>query len=303
MGARLERTRHPGIYRRGSRFVVVYRAGGKQRKESVRTLVLARQLKARRVAQVADGEFHEQTRIRLHEYAREWVGCYQGRGRRGFREGTRDEYRRLLESYALRFFSERVKLVEITPRLMAQYVGWLCDQDSVRGRKLSDSAVRNAVNPVRSCLATAVTEGLLRHNPAQGLSLPHRPTADEIEDEEVRPLSRDQLALFRAGRAETPAALRAAREHGSTRLRSHRDPLATLALGRLKSSREGPAGDREGPTGTTQDTKRQAECPAVLIARGSAPLLEAVARSQRPAGLLFCPPAHRSTRTTCARGS
>ena len=34
----------------------------------------------------------------LHEYARQHVGRYQGTGRRGYREETRDEDRRLHES-------------------------------------------------------------------------------------------------------------------------------------------------------------------------------------------------------------
>ena len=41
------------------------------------------------------------SRITLHEYAREWIERYQGTGRRGFREETRDEYRALLNKYAL----------------------------------------------------------------------------------------------------------------------------------------------------------------------------------------------------------
>ena len=34
MAAPMERTRHPGIYKRGTRYVMIYRAGVKQRKES-----------------------------------------------------------------------------------------------------------------------------------------------------------------------------------------------------------------------------------------------------------------------------
>ena len=34
MAAPMERTRHPGIHKRGTRYVVIYRAGVKQRKES-----------------------------------------------------------------------------------------------------------------------------------------------------------------------------------------------------------------------------------------------------------------------------
>lgn len=196
MAAPMVKTRTPGIYKRGSRYVVVYRAGGKQRKESARTLDEARRLKAKRTQQVTDGEFHEQTRVTLHEYAREWVERYNGQGRRGFREGTRQEYRRLLDAYAFEFFSEGLRVSHLTPRHIAQFVAWLCEQKTPGGRPLGDSTVRNATTPVRACLGTAVREGIIRHNPCDGMSLPHRPNVDDVESEEVRALSREQLVVF-----------------------------------------------------------------------------------------------------------
>jgi hypothetical protein len=74
------------------------------------------------------GEFEQRSRITLHEYAREWIERYQGTGRRGFREETRAEYRALLDKYALSHFSSRTKLTDITPRHIATFVGWLCEQ-------------------------------------------------------------------------------------------------------------------------------------------------------------------------------
>jgi hypothetical protein len=68
-------------------------------------------------------EFEERSRITLHEYLREWIECYQGTGRRGFREETRNEYRGLLDKYALRYFSARLKLTELTPSMIAGFVG------------------------------------------------------------------------------------------------------------------------------------------------------------------------------------
>ncbi len=226
MAAPMERTRHPGIYKRGSRYVVIYRPAGKQRKESAGTLAEARKLRAARQADVARGEFHEATRLTFRQYAEEWVDRYQGRGR-GFREGTRDEYRRVLERYAFPYFDERLRrrtVSQITPRDVANYVGWLCDERAQakhhrelaerdyaearrRGerpssrrrswpenKRLSDSSVRNYMNPLRACLGTAVAEGLIRHNPTLRVSLPHRPVVDELETEEVRAFSREELA-------------------------------------------------------------------------------------------------------------
>ena len=197
MAAPMERTRYPGIYTRGRRYVVVIRAGGRQVKRSTRTLDEARRLKASLTADRDRGEFQQQTRVTVHEFARDWVDRYQGTGRRGFRENTREEYRRLLEAYAPRFFSERKRLTDVTPRDLAQLVAWLADPQA-QGKRLSDSSIKNATNPVRAMFATAVREGLLRHNPTTNLALPHRVMIREDEDEEVRPLSREQLSDFLA---------------------------------------------------------------------------------------------------------
>src|SRR5215212_7481733 len=97
MAARMEKTRHAGIYKRGGRYVFSYRLNGDQRWESVRTLDEARKLKAAKMADLARGEFSELSTLTLHSYAREWIDRYQGTGRRGFREETRSEYRALGE--------------------------------------------------------------------------------------------------------------------------------------------------------------------------------------------------------------
>jgi integrase len=196
---KMVRTKTPGVYRRGGRYVYVFTdANGKQRKESARTYDEARRRKSEKQADVARGEFDEASAVTFAQYFREWIERYQGRGRRGFREGTRDEYRRLACNYALPYFGERLRLAEMRPRHLANFVGWLCQQRSPKGKPVADSTVENAVKPVRACLATALAEGLIRHNPTQGLSLPHRPTAEGVEAEDVRPFTRAQLASFLA---------------------------------------------------------------------------------------------------------
>ena len=164
MAAKLEKTRTPGIYRRGGRYVFSYRVDGKQRWESYRTIDEARRLKAARTTDIGRGEFEPRSRVTLHEYAREWVERYQGHGRRGFREGTRADYRRQIEQYICRYFPARLRLTEITPSKIAGFVAWLCDEQAQK-RLLSDATVRNIMAPLRACLTTAVREGLIRSNP------------------------------------------------------------------------------------------------------------------------------------------
>lgn len=195
MAAKMEKTRTPGIYKRGSRYVIAYRANGKQRYESFRTLDEARRAKAARTTDIDRGEHQEQTRVILREYALGWVERYQGRGRRGFRDHTRSEYRRQLEQYAFRYFPGRTRLTDISPAKIAGFVAWLCDPEK-QGRALSDGTIRNIIKPLRACLASAVREGLIRSNPARDVDLPHRPTAENAEDEEVHAMSRDELTTF-----------------------------------------------------------------------------------------------------------
>ena len=138
MAAPMEKTRHAGIYKRGSRYVVVYRVDGRQKWESTRTLDAARRLKAARMADRDRGELHEQSRVKFRDYAEDWVERYQGNGRRGFTENTRDEYRADLERYAYPFFDRRLgrALSGITPRDVAKWIGWLCEQPNNRRRKV-----------------------------------------------------------------------------------------------------------------------------------------------------------------------
>jgi integrase len=208
MAANLEKTRTPGIFKRGSRYVFSYRVDGKQRWESCRTLEEARRAKSARHTDIGRGEFQQRSRLTLHEYLRGWIERYQGTGRRGYREETRDEDRRLLERHALRYFPGKLTLTELTPSMVASFVSWLCDgreqaklahriaveqareagnrePDQLSAdarRELSDSTVRNALKPLRAAMATARREGLVRHNPVTDVALPHRAEIEEDED-------------------------------------------------------------------------------------------------------------------------
>jgi integrase len=195
MPATMEKTRHAGIWKRGGRYVFSYRLNGKQRWESARTLSEAQRLKARRAADSDRGDLQERSRLTFREYAEEWIESYTGRGSSGFRESTREDYRRDLGRWVLPFFGDQVKLTEITPRDVAQLVAHLAKQEGTRG-PLADTTIRSILNPLRACLATAVEDGLIRANPAQRVRLPHRPKPEDDDGEQVRALTREQLAAF-----------------------------------------------------------------------------------------------------------
>jgi integrase len=234
MAAKLERTRTPGIFKRGGRYAVQYRdSEGRQRQESARTLDEARALKAARSHAVTTGEFHRASRLKLREYSLEWVERYQGRGRRGFRENTRDEYRRDLLGYVLPYLDGKLRrrVEGVTPRDVAAFVGWLCDEREqgrrvaerrraklaeaqgvqpstltleVEAVRLADATVRRILSPLRACLSSAVAEGVIRSNPTAGVALPARDEQRAIdagtdhEQDDVKALSTTQLAMFLA---------------------------------------------------------------------------------------------------------
>lgn len=216
------KTRHPGVYKRGSRYVVRFRANGKRHAESCRTLEEALQIKRAREAARDRGELDlvTQARTPLREYAAEWIERYQGNGRRGFTDDTRHEYRRDLTRYVYPFLGDR-RLGSIAPRDIAEWIAWLCDEQAqgqraadekaregrkpgkpLKGResgtvRLSDATVRRIVSPLRACLATARREGLIRSNPCDGIPLPHRPQIEESEQpEKAKAMTREQLAMF-----------------------------------------------------------------------------------------------------------
>ena len=194
-------TKTPGIYKKeGAKtrpYVVKFRAAGKQCKRFTRTLDEARRIKRQVEADRDRGEFQPQSRIKFREFLSEWIDRYQGNRRRGFRENTRNEYRRLLDQYAHRYFGERLRLCDVTPHQMAQFVSWLADPIE-QGKALRDGTIKNAVAPVSVALGTAQREGLIRHNPADNLAMPSRSRPDNGEEEEVKALSREQLRALLA---------------------------------------------------------------------------------------------------------
>lgn len=198
---KLVKTTTPGIYRRlndhgeATSYCVVYRAGGKQRREYVKTLDAARKLKRDREGKRDRGEWEEQTTITFRAFLLDWIDTYKGNGRTTFRQNTRDEYRRLLDVHAHAYFSDTIRLVDLKPKHLADWVNFLAREKD--GKAKSSATIRNIVAPVRSALADARRQGLITHNPAAALVIPVQevdPDADD--DEQVNALSAAQLAAL-----------------------------------------------------------------------------------------------------------
>jgi len=138
MAAPLEKTRHPGIYKRGARYVVVWQHNGRQHKESFRTLSEAREGQGKRRQH---GEKRPATRQTFEEYAREWLGTYAGRTKRG-RPGslTSADYRRSVER-AVKFFGARRRLADVEPPYVRELEAEAMAPSSVRKRPQRPSTI------------------------------------------------------------------------------------------------------------------------------------------------------------------
>jgi integrase len=237
MAAKREKTATPGIYKRGGKYTFSYREpNGKQRWDSARTLAEAREARSARETAINTGEHQPDSKVSLRAYAEGWVERYLGRRRGGFREATRDEYRRQLQQYVYPYFGDKVRLTEVRPTAVAKFVAWLMDEKAQGERvakerqqaalarlrakaikagknpdtiaapempkepklALSDATIRNIMAPLNACLATARKEGLVRDNPARETDLPYREAEEDQEEEQVKALSTEELPIVLA---------------------------------------------------------------------------------------------------------
>lgn len=187
MAAKLEKTRYPGIYKRGSRYVIVWEHRGKQHKESFGTLAEAREAKGKRDA----GEKRPKSRVRFGDYFTEWIESYAGRTSRGFSETTRPEYRRPIEVHAITPW-ERWKLNEIEPADLRDLFG------QMRRDGRSTSEIKKTRAALSVMFATALEDGVVQANPVLGVRIPP-PSQDEAPpDDKAKALTRAELNVLLA---------------------------------------------------------------------------------------------------------
>ena len=186
---RMERTQTPGIYRVGSRYVVVTKYRGKQVKTFHRTIAEAREAKAARVR-----DPRPPSRVRFDDYAEGWLDAYRGRTKRGaLAPSTRISYARTIAVDLIPHFRS-TRLVEIG----SQDVRALFT--AMEKRKRSRSAVRQARVTLSTILATAAEDGLIPFNPVSGTRfVPSvRPSLEDEQAarERLRPLTRAEAAAL-----------------------------------------------------------------------------------------------------------
>lgn len=169
----------PGIYRRGTRYVVRWRHRGRQQQRSFRTLTEAKAFKAK----AATGESAPTSAITLVSYAGKWLDEYTGRTSYGLRDSTRESYRDAINRVVVPYFKRTaptLKLRDVKPKDLRAFIDHCAamtvpygEPDPETGSKLrrpiAAATVRRYFAPLRALLATAYEDGLIAANPAAGL--------------------------------------------------------------------------------------------------------------------------------------
>jgi integrase len=211
MSAPLEKTKHPGIYKRGSRYVTSYRdAAGKQRWRSASTIAEALRIRSDEIGKRDRGERDSSDPKReFTDYAREWIVSFTGRTTGGISRETRQDYARALgltieldeagkvvsvgedvvDGGACDWFG-RTRLASIGPKMLAEYAGYVA-AGGRNGRKRN--SVRLALAPIRAMLGTAHEHEVIVSNPMLGLRNLLPVDEESGEDEHVKSLDPVEL--------------------------------------------------------------------------------------------------------------
>ena len=187
--ARMTKTATPGIYRRGNRYVLVWKFRGRQHKSSHRTLSEAREAKAQRQRNPTPV-----SRVRFDDYAASWLDTYRGRTKRGFTmESTGVSYRRALDDHLIPHF----RGARLSDLGAADVRGLFA---ALERKGVSAAGVRGVKRVLSALMATAAEDGLVATNPCVGVRyVPARPpTLDEerAARERLRPLTRAEAAAL-----------------------------------------------------------------------------------------------------------
>jgi integrase len=202
-------TGEKGIYKRGSRYVYVYRDGnGKQRQGSAGTKTEARKARNALMVKVDRGEEIVPSKETVAEYLRGWLDTCARDG--SIRPNTREDYRAHVENRLIPQLGN-LRLGRLRKADVKELVRWLHD-DKAQKRHLSDSTVRAVVRTLSSALSAAAEDEKIAANPVIGLRIPKRDRAHAIQTgadapgeqvtEKARALTEEQAAKLIAATPE-----------------------------------------------------------------------------------------------------
>jgi integrase len=149
---------HPGIFKKGQRYLVTFRHKGRQKARSFRTLSEAVRFKG----QVVAGDTQPTSREPFRRYAARWIESYSGRTSGGVGNVTRDSYADAITRIAIPYFGT-TRMDEIDAPMLRDFIA------SLAAKQLAPSTVRRYYAPVRALLATAYEDGLIQMTPASNV--------------------------------------------------------------------------------------------------------------------------------------
>lgn len=186
---RLEKTRTPGIFKRGNRYVVVGRDQyGKQVKKFAETLREAQDKKAELRTDVRRGEYRPRSQQLFTDYAADWADRYRGRGKK-LKPQTSKDYQAAVAREEFLIHFRALRLSEIDASVLNDY-GHRLEQNG-----LSPRTIRNLITPIRVCLGYAHRHGHIRANPAAGLSI-DAAVRDREKEKKARAYEEDEVAAL-----------------------------------------------------------------------------------------------------------
>lgn len=158
----MERTRTPGVYKRGGRYVVVTYERGRQRKNYHRTYEEAREAKGEAMRQ--GSRRSPITRATFAGYAADFIETYAGQTARGISPTTLAAHRKVIEDHAVPFFGPQ-RLRDIEPQDVRRLVGKL-------GEDRTPGTVKKYMQPIRALFSQAHADGALPSNPVANVRVP-----------------------------------------------------------------------------------------------------------------------------------
>lgn len=164
---KLERTRWPGIYKRGDRHVVIYRDHqGKQHKEFAPSVTAARALQAERRAAVARGDYRQLSKELFTDYVVTWADGYRGTRSKRPKPQTKKDYKAAVTRREFRDSFRGLRLPEVEPEHIEAYA------QKLEAAGLSARTIRNNIQPLRLALTHATRRRHIAYNPFSALDLP-----------------------------------------------------------------------------------------------------------------------------------
>ena len=203
MSAKRVKTRHAGVYQRGSRYTYTYRdREGRQHWGAARTLEEAVKVRRSLMVKADHGEYIAPSKITLGAYLSEWIETYGTDGT--LRAPTRADYRGNIEKRLIPQLGH-LQLRNVGKSDVKGLITWLCDDDA-QGRHLSDHTIRGIVGTLSSCLSYAAEDEMIAANPVLGVKLPKRDkdhaiksgtdTPGSLGEEKARILTDEQTATL-----------------------------------------------------------------------------------------------------------